>query len=388
MRILICNYEYPPLGGGGGVVTALLAQELTKRHEVTVLTSQGLGLPSDSIEEGVRVVRAPVFFRKQKDSANVPSMLAFIPMGIRLGKRLLKEEKFDVINTHFALPSGPVGDALARSAGIPNVLSVHGGDLYDPSKLTSPHRHPLLRWWIKRLAHRADAVVGQSSNTIENLRNYFTPDVSSERIPLGIKKPEVAPSPRSKYGFREDEVILTTLGRLVARKANDQLISMVAALKNEALRLVIMGSGPQEEFLKEEAQKMGVGSQVSFMGFVDDTEKFELLEMSDIYVSTSQHEGFGLVFLEAMHCGLPIVCYDHGGQTDFLRDDETGFVVKLNDEAAFKERLRQLVDDVELRRSLGDYNRQAVNDYYIDNCARRYEEVFEKVVGSMIPQSI
>ena len=246
MRILICNYEYPPLGGGGGVVTALLAQELTRRHEVTVLTSQGLGLPAESIEEGVRVVRTPVFFRKQKTSANVPSMLAFIPMGIKRGKRLLKEEKFDVINTHFALPSGPVGDALARSAGIPNVLSVHGGDLYDPSKFTSPHRHPLLRWWIRRLALRADSVVGQSSNTIDNLRNYFTSDVYPERIPLGIKKPEIAPSSRSKYGFREDEVILTTLGRLVARKANAQLISMLAALKNEALRLVIMGSGRQQ----------------------------------------------------------------------------------------------------------------------------------------------
>ena len=388
MRILICNYEYPPLGGGGGVVTALLAQELTKRHEVTVLTSQGLGLPAESIEEGVRVVRAPVFFRKQKASANVPSMLAFIPMGIRLGKRLLKEEKFDVINTHFALPSGPVGDALARFAGIPNVLSVHGGDLYDPSKFTSPHRHPLLRWWIKRLARQADAVVGQSSNTIDNLRNYFTPDVSPERIPLGINKPEVAPSSRSKYGFREDEVILTTLGRLVTRKANEQLISMLAALKNETLRLVIMGSGPQEEFLREEARRLDVSNQVSFMGFIGETEKFELLEMSDIYVSTSQHEGFGLVFLEAMHCGLPIVCYDHGGQTDFLRDDETGFVVKLNDEAAFIERLRQLIDNRELRSKLGDYNRHAVNDYYIDNCARSYEEVFENVVGSMIPQSI
>ena len=163
MRILICNYEYPPLGGGGGVVTALLAEELARRHEVTVLTSQGLGLPSESVEEGVRVVRAPVFFRKQKAAANVPSMLAFIPMGIRLGKRLLKKERFDVINTHFALPSGPVGDALARSAGIPNILSVHGGDLYDPSKFTSPHRHLLLRWWIRRLVQRADAVVGQEN---------------------------------------------------------------------------------------------------------------------------------------------------------------------------------------------------------------------------------
>ena len=60
-------------------------------------------------------------------------------------------------------------------------------------------------------------------------------------------------------------------------------------------------------------------------------DKYAALAIADAFVSTSQHEGFGLVFLEAMACGLPIVCYDRGGQTDFLASGETGFVVQLND---------------------------------------------------------
>ena len=119
MRILFCNYEYPPLGGGGGVVNALLAQELAKHHEVTLLTSQGMGLPKEKIENGVRVLRVPVFFRKQQAVANPLSLLAFIPLGIKAGKSLLKTTQFDVINTHFALPSGPVGDFLSRVWGYP-----------------------------------------------------------------------------------------------------------------------------------------------------------------------------------------------------------------------------------------------------------------------------
>ena len=131
MRILVCNYEYPPLGGGGGVFTAALAEELARRHEVTVLTSQGLGLPAEETVKGVRVVRVPVFLRRRQAVANLPSLAAYVLMGVPAGKRLLRERAFDVINTHFALPTGPVGDALSRWGRVPNVLTLVGGDVYD-----------------------------------------------------------------------------------------------------------------------------------------------------------------------------------------------------------------------------------------------------------------
>jgi len=102
MRILLCNYEYPPIGGGGGVITALLAEELATRHEVTVLTSRMLGLPGFSQEHGVRIIRAPVPFRRIRAAANMASMFAYLPSGILEGRKLLSRESFDVINAHFA----------------------------------------------------------------------------------------------------------------------------------------------------------------------------------------------------------------------------------------------------------------------------------------------
>src|ERR1700730_567697 len=155
MRILFCNYEYPPLGGGGGVVMAALARELARRHTVTVLTSRALDLPAESLEGGVRVVRAPVFFRRELAVANFPSMMAYLPMGALRGLTLRRSGGFDVINTHFAVPTGPLGELLGWVYRIPNVLSVHGGDLYDPSKGSSPHRHAWLRMPIRRLLKRA-----------------------------------------------------------------------------------------------------------------------------------------------------------------------------------------------------------------------------------------
>lgn len=381
MRILFCNYEYPPLGGGGGFINALLAQELAKRHEVTVLTSQGLDLPPERVENGVRVIRVPVFFRKQEAVANLLSMLAFILMGIREGKKLLMDERYDVINTHFVLPTGPVGDALARYGRVPNVISLHGGDLYDPSKFTSPHQHPLLRAWIRRLLRRADKIVGQSRNTLENMRRFYTPEIEGIRIPLGIQRPKAEAASRRDYGLGEYDVLLVTIGRLVARKAINQLILIMESLRKEKVRLLILGTGPQEQLLKEESRKRQLEGQVIFMGHVEESEKFRILRMCDIYVSTSQHEGFGLVFLEAMACGLPVVCYNHGGQTDFLEDTLTGYLLPLNDICGFEDRCRVLIRDLDLRRRMGEENARRVEGFFIDNCAWRYEDIFQGVIA-------
>lgn len=363
------------------MATAHLAQEMARRHEVTVLTSQGFDLPAESIEDGVRVVRVPVFFRKQQATANLISLLTYIPMGIREGKKLLRSENYDVINTHFVLPSGPVGQALAQFSGIPNVLTVHGGDLFDPSKFTSPHRHALLRAWVRRLLRNADSVVGQSRNTLANLNSFYTPEIEGHRVPLGIQRPIEVNVSREDFGFTKDDVLLVAVGRLVARKATNQLITMMEGFRDRRVYLLLIGSGPQEPMLRQEVENHRLGDKVRFMGFVDEADKVRILRMSDLYVSTSQHEGFGLVFLEAMACGLPIVCYNYGGQTDFLEDGQTGCLVELNELDRFTEKCRQLVESPGLRENMGRINLERVEGYFIEKCAQRYETVFEEAVA-------
>jgi glycosyltransferase involved in cell wall biosynthesis len=99
-----------------------------------------------------------------------------------------------------------------------------------------------------------------------------------------------------------------------------------------------------------------------------------------VFVSATQHEGFGLVFLEAMAFGLPIICYDHGGQTDFLVDGKTGYLVKLNDFERLTRSMVDLHDRPETRAAMADYNRELVENYFIENCARQYEAVFQTAV--------
>jgi glycosyltransferase involved in cell wall biosynthesis len=379
VKILLCNYEYPPLGGGGGVVMAALARELARRHSVTVLTSGGMGLPAESLDGAARILRVPVFFRRKFAVANVPSMLAYPPMaalrGLTLGRGL------DVINTHFVVPSGPAGHLLSRLFRVPNVLSVHGGDLYDPSKASSPHRHAWLRLPIRRLLEKADAVVGQSCNTLEHVAGIYGVGRKTELIPLGIDPPPaVTRATRGDFGLPEKAFVMVTVGRVVARKATVRLVEALYAMRRPDAHLLVVGDGPDAEAVRRAAAEANLADRVHVVGQVSDERKYQALGIADVFVSTSQHEGFGLVFLEAMAMGLPVICYDHGGQTDFLASGRTGFVVRLNDLEAFAHALQALYDQPQLTGDMAEFNRRLVQDYLIDRCAERYERVFEDAI--------
>ena len=362
---------------------AAMARELARRHEVTVLTSRAGQLEAESLDGGVRVIRVPVFFRRQLAVANIPSMAAYLPMGLWRGLRLGRELPFDVINTHFAVPTGPLGDWLARRLRIPNVLSVHGGDLFDPSKASSPHRHAMLRRAIAGLLQRANVVVAQSQDTARNVERIYNVARNVELIPLGIDRP-----PRGIQGTRagfkipDSAFVLVTAGRIVPRKASLQLVRALAATARPDIFLVVIGDGPEAEPMRRLAVELGVADRVRMLGYVSEAEKYRALSISDAFVSTSQHEGFGLVFLEAMAYGLPIVCYDRGGQTDFLSTPSTGHVVRLNDLDTFTAAVLELYRSPAQREAIRRHNLTQVENFFIDRCAQRYEAIFERAILS------
>lgn len=356
---------------------AALARHLAKRHEVTVLTSRALDLPSESIESNVRVVRAPVFFRRQLAVANFPSMFAYLPSATLRGLGL-RQAGFDVVNTHFVVPTGPVGHVLAASYGVPHVLSVHGGDLYDPSKRSSPHRHGWLRAPIRWMLRAADQVVGQSQNTVDHVRDIYGVDRDVELIPLGIERPpRITPATRAQFKLPEDAIVAVTIGRLVARKSTDQLVTALQRSGIPNAHLLIVGDGPEAATIRAAAAAAGVSERVHLLGQISDEDKYRALSIADVFISSSQHEGFGLVFLEAMAFGLPVICYDHGGQTDFLQTGTTGSVIKLNDIDAFTRALVEISRASDKRLSMGEHNRKLVENYFIDRCAAAYESIFD-----------
>jgi glycosyltransferase involved in cell wall biosynthesis len=174
---------------------------------------------------------------------------------------------------------------------------------------------------------------------------------------------------------------MVTVGRVVARKATVQLVRALQASARPSAHLLIVGDGPDAAAVRQAASEAGLAARVHLLGQVSEAQKYQALRAADIFVSASQHEGFGLVFLEAMAFGLPIICYDHGGQTDFLTDGITGNVVALNDLDGFTRGIVTLHDEAGIRGTMARKNRELVEDYFIDTCAGRYEAEFDAVLS-------
>jgi glycosyltransferase involved in cell wall biosynthesis len=366
VRILVVNYEYPPLGGGGGMLTQTLVTELAADHDVTVITSRGPGTLSDSYEAGARILRVPVLGRSELPRASLPSLVSFGPAARRAGARLLSGRRFDVVHAFFAVPSGPAGAALARRARAPFVLTLVGADVYDPTRSISPERFAPLRRVVRRVVEAAACVTAISTD-IASRAEAITARSGIEVIPCGIPQVPLPQRRRPAGG----EVIFLTIARLVRRKALDAVVRSVP----EGAHVVVIGDGPERRALEGAA----LPGRVTFTGPLGDPDKTRHLVNADAFVLASLHEGFGLVYLEAMRAGLPVIAGTTGGQTDFLRDGENALLVGAGDAAGIHDAMRRLASDDALRARLGAAGRTTAARFTARSMAQAYEAVYARV---------
>jgi glycosyltransferase involved in cell wall biosynthesis len=379
LKILIINYEFPPLGGGGGVATYDLALEWEKHGQVDVLTSGYSGLESFEKVSGINVYRSRIFFRKSRDAATFISMLSFLITGFIDGFNLCRKNRYDVINTHFAVPSGPLGYILGKLFRIPNVLSLHGGDIYDPSKKMSPHNSAVFSRVVKFILNRADRIVAQSTNTRDNTIKYYSPVKDVEIIPLAFHPPVIPRITREKLGLEKDTFYFITIGRLVKRKAVDTILHALSGIKNKKIKLLIVGDGPEMGYLSDLTSALNLNDRVQFPGYVEDDKKYSYLNNSDAFILTSLHEGFGIVFMEAMFTGLPIVCTNHGGQVDFLTHNENALMLNVGDVESCRRYMMKIYTDTALYKIMAKNNKKKVKDFYAESVAAEYLKIFNEI---------
>lgn len=223
----------------------------------------------------------------------------------------------------------------------------------------------------------------------EQVRVSFQQLYSWGELPViwnGIPVEGFAPSPelrarwRAQEGFCENDVLIVCVAGLRPQKNLGLLLKAFEALKNESVRLLLVGSGEQEAQLRALAQELSVGERVHFLGLRSDIP--EILNACDLFALSSDWEGTPMAIMEAMASGLPIVSTAVGGVPELVQHSTTGLLTPKGDERALSEALRQLVSDPALRQAMGNAARHfAIEHFDIRKTVDAYEQLYAQLIG-------
>lgn len=375
MRILVLNYEFPPLGGGAGNATACLAREWAARgHDVEVLTGGFRGLPRVEQRDGftVRRIRSP---RKRQGQCSVGEMGAF--MGLSCLPAWWRTLSFrpQICVAFFSIPSAPAAWLVRAMCGIPYVVSLRGGDVpgFDDKNMGAMHRitAPITSF----LWHQAAAVVANSAG-LRATAERFAPDLPILEIPNGVDTVRFTPR---DAGPANAVPHLLFVGRLARQKGVGILLDALATLRDQPWQLTIAGDGPERTPLARQAAQLGLADRVHFRGWIQREDLPQLYRSSDIFVFPSHDEGMPNVVLEAVAGGLPIVATRVPGNDELVRDN--GTLVPPGDPPAFAAALAPLLTDGSLRHTLGTRSRAlALGQYSWAAPAAAYEKLFRQIL--------
>lgn len=366
-------------------LVTLAERQAARGHEVEVLAPAWRAL-GDRTESGVRVHRfryAPARWERLTHEETVPDRLqrhpayallvpGYLAAGVTAAWRLGRQRGYDVVHVHWAVPHGLAGRAAARAAGATLVTTFYGAEIR-----WAESRFPPARAFLRRYCRRSRLVA-----ISESTRAMIAPYAGGrpiEVIPYGVPLPEAAPStPDERSGLP----VILFVGRLVARKGVDQLLEALARLADRPWKLEIVGFGPERDPLERHAERLGISDRVEFLGRVSSGDLVAAYRRASCFVlpatldERADTEGLGVVLLEAMSYGVPVVATRRGGIVDVVVDGRSGLLVE-DDPAALADGIRAVLEDPERAARLGNAGLDRVRDRFgWDSIVDRLEAVY------------
>jgi len=367
VRVLHVYKDFYPVVGGMENHIRLLARGAAARGlEVTVLATNPSRETQVSELEGVRVVKAGRL-------ATVSST----PVSLALWS-LMRQLETDITHLHFPYPWGEMAHLLLGRTQR-TVITYHS-DIVRQTVLRRPYR-PLMR----RLLAKADRVIATSPNYVASSPHLRAIAEKCTVIPLGIdldgfRRPagDAAQALRDKYR----PPLLLFVGLLRYYKGLGYLLEAMTDLD---ATLLVVGTGPMRSEWEAASRELGVGEKVFFAGRAADEELPAFYQACDVFVLPASHrsEAYGVVQIEAMACGKPVVCTELGTGTSYVNvHQQTGLVVPPRDPDALAQAINGLLADEALRKRLGEAGRERANrefssEVMIDRVLKVYEDVLE-----------
>lgn len=323
----------------------------------------------------------------RRDRTNLLRVAPFVMSELLVVARELARGGYDLVHSHWLLPQGFVAAIAARLLRVRHVATVHGSDVF-------ALRGRLLTALKRFVIRQSDIVTVNSSATRAAVAQICPTAQHVVRIAMGVSHTQLGEpagdSPTRERFRRGRGPLLAFVGRLVDEKGVDDLLHAVAHCQDTLsdITALIVGDGPARVQLEALARRLGIERRICFVGWIPSAQVMQYLSSADIFVGPSRRaangavEGQGLVFIEAMMSGTPVVATASGGIVDVVRHEQTGLLVAERAPQEIARAIIRLVQEPLLAERLKANARALVqSEFTREVSARAFSSAFERALG-------
>ena len=381
MRVLVLTPTFLPVVGGAELVLLEVYRRLARRHEVRLLTpvlADALRRDHGSAEYDalvsfpvVRYVDRVTCMRIRGHRVTAGALPPFSLSAVGAVRRAVAASRPDVLNVHYAMPTGLAGLIAERVLGVPTVLTMNGRDVPGPGV------PPLWRWWQRALIAALSDVTYVSAYCRDAI--YGAGRGPGEVIANGVELPPPAgdgAAVRAALEVPAGDAVVFALQRLAPEKRVDVVLHALRRCLDvgAAVTLVIGGTGPEAPALRALAADLGIDKHVRFVGYIPRATLGDYFAACDVFAFHSTYETFGLVVAQAMSYGRAVVTVRATALPEVVGD--AGVLVPVGDATAMGDAIASLVQEPARRHALGEAGRRRVAVHYAwDRVADEYERV-------------
>ena len=367
LKVLMLNYEFPPLGGGTSIANFFILGEFEKfdNIEIHLVTSSIDKERIENFSKNICVHYLDIGKHGNLHFQSITDLLKYSFKAYGYAKKLNKKLHFNFIHAFFGVPCG----FIAMKLGLPYIVSLRGSDV--------PFHTPRFKWldilFFKRMSKKiwtnAKFVVANSKG-LKKEALQTNPAQPIEVIYNGVDCTQFKPASES---HKNEKLTLVSTGRLAPHKGYHFLIKALEGIEN--VKLILIGGGKQRDELIKLSEKLNV--ETEFKGKLQHKQIVNELQKANVFVLPSVTEGMSNSLLEAIACGLPVLVTNVGGSAELVKDN--GFIVEKASFLALREKIKLYLSDKELIRKQSEASHKIAQTMSWGNVAKEYLEIYLKM---------